>query len=183
MVLSLALGLGGGYVIGQTQDDNTTSSITVASMDDAEMSDHSHEGMVYNVAADSAPELEIVVVEDAKSGYNIELKTTNFTFTPGNVNGDNVMNEGHGHIYLDGEKIARVYGKYFHYSGSFEGTKTFSATLNANDHSEYAVDGEVIRASLDITHDSNSADHDAMHSADEAKDDMHMDGDDHSHSM
>lgn len=160
MVLSLALGLGGGYFIGTTQDESSDDTATPSQI----AMPHSHGSTTYEVPADTAPKIELVVAEDAKSGYNIQLITTDFTFTPGNVNKANVMNEGHAHVYVDGQKIARAYGSYLHYDGTIEGTKTFSAELNANDHSVYTVDGKPIRAEIQVTHDSNAADHDDMHS-------------------
>ena len=111
---------------------------------------HSH-GM-YMVEADQAPTVTLNVTEDAKSGWNIRIDTTKFEFAPQNVNDENVLGEGHAHLYVDGEKIARLYGPDFHYDGSFDGTKTFRVTLNANDHSEYAVSEQVISAEQEVTH-------------------------------
>jgi hypothetical protein len=106
------------------------------------------------------------VTEDAKSGYNIKILTTDFIFTPESVNGENVIGEGHAHLYVDGEKVGRLYSPYYHYDGSFEGTKTFSVTLNANDHGEYAIDGEVISTEVQITHNSSDQKHQDSHSSD-----------------
>lgn len=160
MLISILLGVGFGFGIAQVASDDTTSTATESS----ELL-HSHSEQ-YDVSAEDAPKVELVVTEDAKSGYNIKIVATDFVFTPEDVNGDNVMGKGHAHLYVDGEKVARLYSPYFHWDGTFEGTKEFRVTLNANDHSEYAVDGEVIEVSQTVTHDSDAEGHDEMHMMD-----------------
>lgn len=160
MIISLILGVSGGYLIGANTSDggySDTSTTKNTSMP------HSS---VYEVSEENAPKVELVVSEDAKSGYNIKIIATDFTFTPENANEENVMGEGHAHLYIDGEKIGRVYGNYYHYGGSFEGTKIFKVTLNANDHSEYSVNGESISAEVPVTHNSSDPEHEDSHDND-----------------
>ncbi len=172
-IIALVLGLGGGYGIAQlmTDDDSDTSASESTEMP------HEHSHPMYEVDATNAPTVELMVEEDAKSGWNVHIMTTNFTFTPENVNGENVDGEGHAHLYVDGEKITRLYGNYFYYDGEFEGTETFRVTLNTNDHSDYAVDGEVIAAEVEVTHD-----HETMPHAEESSQDSHDDTGENSHS-
>ena len=170
VVIALLLGFGGGYIVADSLADNDTDHDT-HSMSEESSHGHSHSHDKYEVEAASAPTVQLMVTEDKKSGYNIMIRTENFTFTPENVNGENVAGEGHAHIYVGNEKIARVYSNNFHYDGSFEGTKEFRVTLNANDHSEYALNGEVIETSVLVTHDSSDPNHNAMHKHD---DDDHM---------
>jgi hypothetical protein len=171
MLLSLILGLGGGYLISTVATDSNSDSTQSSKMDAS--TSHMHTDL-YEVPADQAPKVELVVVEDAKSGYNIKIITTNFKFTPENVNGENVIGEGHAHLYVDGEKIGRVYGEYYHYNGNFEGSKKFLVTLNANDHSDYAVNGDKIQSEVVVTHDASEESHNEMHSNDDMnkKDEM-----------
>jgi len=177
MVISILLGLGGGYALGATQNDAATSANSVA--DTEEKMSHSHG--TYNVDAEQAPKVELVVTEDAKSGYNVKIIATDFTFTPESVNEENATGEGHAHLYIDDVKVGRLYSPYYHYDGSFEGTKTFRVTLNSNDHSEYAVDGDVIEAEMQVTHDSSNNGHAESHgNAEKSEDTTRMDGDDHS---
>lgn len=149
-VIFALLGYGLGYVVADRQEDDKKET------DTHETSSHHGSGMthdMYMVSADQAPTVSLSVVEDAKSGWNISLDTTNFVFTPGNVNGEDIVGEGHAHLYVDGEKIGRLYSNNYHYSGNFDGTKTFKVTLNSNQHGEYAVDGMVIESSVTVTHD------------------------------
>jgi hypothetical protein len=160
IILAISLGLLGGYGLGYIRHDpSVTRSLATESTGTSEM----HSMSLFNVPAESAPTVDLVVVEDAKSGYNIKIITTNFTFTPEAVNGENIAGEGHAHLYFDGKKITRAYGPYFHYDGNFEGTKTFSVELNANDHSAYGVDGMPIRAEVQVTHDSSNPEHNDSH--------------------
>ena len=62
---------------------------------------HNHKSIE---AKNPYPSVDIKVIKDAKSGYNIQLVTKNFKFTPEKVNKENVMNEGHAHIYINGNK-------------------------------------------------------------------------------
>ena len=118
----------------------------------ATMDGHGHMAhSPFEVPAAGAPTVDIVVTEDAIAGFNIHIETTNFTWAPENVNTAPVAGEGHAHLYIDGEKIARLYGPDYHVGPGVDATLTshFRVTLNANDHSDYAVDGVVI---ADETH-------------------------------
>ena len=48
-------------------------------------------------------------------GFNINIVTRNYWFTPKKVNQTNSPNDGHAEIYIHGEKI-RQYSPYFHLS-------------------------------------------------------------------
>lgn len=157
---TLLIGLGGGYALGAAAESDSAN-VSVASTvehddhdHDVEEDTHSHGEMVM-VDAEGAPTVSIQVTEDAKMGWNISLDTENYTFTPENVNGVNVANEGHAHLYVDDEKVGRLYGSEYHYDKNFDGTKTFRVTLNANNHGEYAVDGQVIEAVAEVTHEAH----------------------------
>jgi hypothetical protein len=87
---------------------------------------------------------------DAKGGYNVRIVPTGFAFAPENVNGDHVEGEGHAHLYVDGEKIARVYGEWFHLDALSAGEHSIDATLNANTHAEYAIEGKTVGAGVTL---------------------------------
>jgi len=54
-----------------------------------------------------------------------------------------VAGEGHAHLYLDGEKVARVYGRWFHIPEPGPGAHSVRVTLNANSQ-DLVINGEVI---------------------------------------
>ena len=112
---------------------------------------HSAHQPVDMPAGPSAPTLALSVLKDTKSGLNIHVQTTNFTFTPETVNLENVPGAGHAHIYINGKKIARAYGPWFHADGLPDGTHTVMVELNANDHSPLSVGGTLLRVEQQVT--------------------------------
>ena len=55
--------------------------------------------------------------------------------------------EGHSHLYVDGEKRARIYGQWLHVPDLGSGSHDVKVTLNANDHGVLTVNGQPIAAS------------------------------------
>ena len=100
---------------------------------------------------DLIPTVSIEVSPDPMSGWNVGIETTNFRFSPENASLGHVENEGHAHIYVDGEKIGRVYGDWYHLPALGAGQHTIMVTLNGNDHTDWVVDGELIKAMVTVT--------------------------------
>jgi LEA14-like dessication related protein len=67
------------------------------------------------------------------------------------VNGENVQNTGHAHLYVNGIKIARLYGPDFHIPDLPAGEHELTVNLSSNDHSYYFVNGIQIEARATIT--------------------------------
>jgi peptidoglycan hydrolase-like protein with peptidoglycan-binding domain len=102
----------------------------------------------------SVPTVEIVAHPDAMVGWNLEIKTTNFRFAPEHASGAVLPNEGHAHLMVDGKKLARVYGNWFHIpkeAALTSGSHEVHVTLNANDHSDLVAAGVTIGAKATIT--------------------------------
>jgi len=100
------------------------------------------------------PTVAIELHPDTMSGYNLEVKTENFRFAPEHVNTAVVANEGHAHVYVDGKKIARLYGNWMHLPKELfvgVGDHHVLVTLNANDHSDLAHGGTKIEAKGMVT--------------------------------
>jgi hypothetical protein len=102
------------------------------------------------VEASDGMDVGVEVELDPAGGINVHIDSSGFTFTPENVNGENVDGEGHAHIYVDSEKIGRVYGEWYHLSALEPGAHEIRVTLNANSHAEYARDGEPLEATAPI---------------------------------
>jgi len=86
------------------------------------------------------------LAKDPTGGWNVTLRTTNFAFTPEAVNQPNTPNTGHAHLFVDGVKLARLYGPHFHMPDLAPGQHEIVVTLSSNDHSIYRVDGVRIEA-------------------------------------
>lgn len=93
------------------------------------------------------PSVNLVVHPDAIRGWNLELKLTNFKFAPERVNQKSIATEGHAHLYVNGKKVARLYGNWFHLATLEPGRNTIKVTLNTNTHEDLIHDGQPIQAS------------------------------------
>lgn len=103
------------------------------------------------------PTLAIQISPDPVSGWNLSLTTTHYTFRPDLVNQPPVPNVGHAHIYVNGEKINRLYGNYYHLPELLPGEYEVSVTLNANDHSVWALNGKPIEVKQTIVQTARGA--------------------------
>jgi len=92
------------------------------------------------------PDVQLTVEPDKHAGWNIQVTTTNFRFTPDRTGTEPVAGEGHAHLYLDGNKVARMYGPWYHIPDPGIGPHELRVALNANDHSEFAFDGTPVQA-------------------------------------
>lgn len=104
-------------------------------------------------------------VEDG-GGVNVRIGTARWNWAPQNVNAAHIPGEGHAHIYVNGEKLNRVYGPYYHIPKLSPGDHEIRVTLNANSHNDLTFNGEPIEATTTITtaaaHDHASRAHDAV---------------------
>ena len=100
----------------------------------------------FNVESGPIPTLSLSVTPDPESGWNIRLETENFTFRPPSFAPEISANAGHAHLYINGEKHSRLYGRDVHVTGLAPGVNEVRVTLNTDDHQELYVEGEVISA-------------------------------------
>ena len=112
--------------------------------EDGDTHSHDDEGAV--VEAATAPTLDISITEDPASGWNLFADVENLTFSPENVGGEAIDGEGHLHLSIDGERVTRLYGPWWHISGLSAGDHEVMVEVSANDHSTYGVDGDPIIA-------------------------------------
>ena len=107
----------------------------------AEMKKDSHEQVIKLVSSASVPGIEIELIEGLHGGWNLHLMTQNFVFSPENEGKAHVDGVGHAHLYINGEKVARLYGPWYHIKDLPKGKHKIKVALTSNNHSEYAVDG------------------------------------------
>jgi hypothetical protein len=107
---------------------------------------HEMQRGMLEVPAVGAPQVAITVKKDLMNGWNVTVMTDNFNFTPEMVNSKNLDNTGHAHLYVDGIKIVRLYGHYFHIPQLSAGNYEVTVNLASNDHSYYMIDGDQIEA-------------------------------------
>jgi zinc transporter ZupT len=92
------------------------------------------------------PTVSLHVYKDSESGWNLYVQTTNFQFAPEHVNAPGKIGEGHVHLYVDGVKVARLYGPWYHLNPLSPGTHEIRVELNTNQHAPYVYHGKKIEA-------------------------------------
>ncbi len=105
------------------------------------------------VPAEGAPEVRLALRPDSEDGWNLQLSVKNFRFTPDSTGGAALPGAGHAHLELDGRKIARLYGPWFHLPAAQvpEGAHTLTVRLYADDHTAWAVSGKPVEGAAQLT--------------------------------
>ena len=96
------------------------------------------------------PTLDIAIFADPVGGWNLNLKTTNFTFDAAAAGRENTRGHGHAHVYVNGMKLGRVYGDWYHIGSLPLGRNDVSVSLYANDHSGLSANGSKITSTLSV---------------------------------
>lgn len=112
-------------------------------------SHESHDTML-SLPAAGAPTLKIALTADPASGWNLHVTTTGFRFAPRSAGAGHVAGEGHAHVYVNGTKIARLYGPWMHIADLPKGRATVEVTLNSNDHRSLAVGDVPLAARVEV---------------------------------
>ncbi|MFJ4781190.1 hypothetical protein [Streptomyces sp. NPDC088762] len=104
------------------------------------------------VPAEGAPEVQLTTRPDSEDGWNLQLAVKNFRFTPDSTGGAALPGAGHAHLELDGRKLARLYGPWFHLPAAQvpEGTHTLTVRLYADDHTAWAVSGKPVETAVPL---------------------------------
>ena len=114
--------------------------------------DGSHAHKQLEVSADlPPPSVELAVYEDVVNGWNLEVQLANFEFAPSTVNEPGPQNEGHAHLYINGEKVTRLYSNWYHLPELSPGDNEIMVTLNTNVHEDLTVNGEIISATTVVS--------------------------------
>ncbi|MFD6968109.1 hypothetical protein [Streptomyces sp. NPDC059949] len=105
------------------------------------------------VPAQGAPEVQLAVRPDSEDGWNLQLTVKNYRFTPDSTGGAALPGAGHAHLELDGRKLARLYGPWFHLPAAQvpEGAHTLTVRLYADDHTAWAVSGKPVEGTVQLT--------------------------------
>ena len=98
------------------------------------------------------PSLEMEVTAEDGGGWNVHLTTKNFIFDPETIAPVHVPGHGHGHLYINGLKIQRMYSETATIGALPPGTYEVLVTLNTNTHAPYTtISGEPVIASETIS--------------------------------
>ncbi len=149
VIVALLLGtvIGNVYAVLSGSSDDETSEIT----DETTDTHMAHETYEVDRATQDAPSVKLYADADPKGGWNLKIVTKNFEFTPEDVNGDDVLGTGHAHIYVDGEKLGRVYSNNYYLNALGDGDHEITVSLNTNSHADYVVDGVEVADTIEVT--------------------------------
>lgn len=109
---------------------------------------HHHHGTIEIPTGDPVPTVSLIIHPDAVRGWNLEIQTTHFRFAPEQVNQANQPNVGHGHLYINGERMARIYGNWLHLPQLPAGLTEITVSLNANGHEAFTYQEQPIQATV-----------------------------------
>ena len=148
---------------------------------DAGDSDHHAATVPEPVISEAPVSVNISAEPDAAGGVNVRITTEGFRFAPDLVDQDHTPGAGHAHIYLDGEKLGRVFEAEYHIAVVPPGEHEIRVSLNANNHSELVFDGEKVEATTmvdvpDVGQGHGDGDRDTGHEGDGHDHDGHDHG-------
>ncbi|APE43519.1 hypothetical protein BOO69_08920 [Sulfitobacter alexandrii] len=99
-----------------------------------------------------APEIAIDTVRDG-DGWLLRITAQDFTFSEDLMGLYHVPGMGHGHVYVGGMKLGRVFAPTYRIGALPPGAHEVRVTLNTNDHRAYVVGDVPVTASTIITVD------------------------------
>jgi len=100
---------------------------------------------IHEISQSDAPSAKLEITKDPTGGFNVQVLTSRFIWRPDMASMKHVKGEGHAHVYLDGEKIMRIYNDWFHLNtfqfSTKSGEQLLSIELVGNDHAPYTTEG------------------------------------------
>jgi hypothetical protein len=122
--------------VGELLDDTDTEGRQLREMDD-----------------EDAPEVGVEVQPDADEGWDVRLTVRNFRFSPPGVKAEAVPGRGIAQLFVDGHRVARLRTSVYRLPAGLvpRGTHQVTARLYADDGTVWAVDGEPVESTADIT--------------------------------
>ncbi len=142
------------------QDPNASSDNMAMGDDDQDQvmghaqMDHSMHQMGVAIEMGSAqnpPSISMNVTQNADTTWSVNLTTQNFEFfEPETEPLEHKDGQGHGHLYLNGLKLQRMYSTKATIGALPAGQHIISVTLNSNDHRAFSINGAPVSASSEI---------------------------------
>jgi len=104
------------------------------------------------------PAVSLHADKDAMSGFNLTVAVKNYQMMlpvddlVQTVVADNTRLSGHAHLYVNGVKIQRVYGRFVHIPKTLlkTGENTFRVTLNNHNHANWSQGGAAVQSELNV---------------------------------
>ena len=103
------------------------------------------------VASEDPVSVSITAEPDAQGGVDVQIVAEGFRFAPDLVDQAHTPGAGHAHIYVDGEKLGRVFESEYRIEQLAPGEHEIRVSLNTNDHSELTYAGKKIESSVTVS--------------------------------
>lgn len=96
------------------------------------------------------PEVQVSVDQLSDGSWLLQVDKKNFTFTPEQA-GSSVIDfqKGHGHVYINGVKINRLYGDYFNLELP-KGKNAIKVALVLNNHQRLFYQGNEVSDQVEV---------------------------------
>lgn len=130
----------------------STKARVVAPAKSGDKMDHSAMGGAEYIVPEGVvgPTLSLTASPRAEGGFVVGIETTGFEFSREKADRPHEAGVGHGHLYVSGVKIGRVYGASATVPSLPSGEHNIRVTLNTNDHRIYVVDGNPVTAVVTV---------------------------------
>ncbi|MCT7353360.1 hypothetical protein N4P33_14410 [Streptomyces sp. 15-116A] len=118
------------------------------------LDDRDPDGRPYReVDEEDAPEVRVEVTPDTDGGWDVRLTLRDFRLSPQGAPKRAEAGRGIAHLYVDDRLVARLRTPEYHLSARMlpRGTHHVTARLYADDGSVWAVDGEPVESTADVT--------------------------------
>ncbi|MEU3662992.1 hypothetical protein AB0E77_25165 [Streptomyces sp. NPDC032940] len=118
------------------------------------LGDTDEDGRRYREAdAGPAPEVGIVVKPNADDSWDVRLTVRDFRFSPAGTEATAVAGRGVAHLFVDGDFLTLLRGPRHRLPAGLvpRGTHHVTVRLYADDGTVWAVDGEPVESTADIT--------------------------------
>ncbi len=102
------------------------------------------------VESESPLSVAITAEPDADGGVSVSIITDGFRFAPELVDHAHTEGVGHAHIYVDGEKLARVFEPNYQLDDLAPGDHEIRVSLNSNNHGELVYAGKKLEATATV---------------------------------
>lgn len=97
-----------------------------------------------------APAISLSAAPLPEGGWRVTVSAQDFDFRRDLVDGPHQPGTGHGHLYVDGAKITRLYAAEADVGPLPPGPHLIRVTLNTNDHRAYVTPDGPVSATLEI---------------------------------
>ena len=102
------------------------------------------------VISDTPISVDVTAEPDARGGVDVQIAVEGFRFAPDLVDQTHTPGAGHAHIYVDGEKLGRVFDTRYRIDTLPPGEREIRVTLNTNDHNDLVFDGKKLEATTTV---------------------------------